>query len=267
MKKLFFLLNLGVCISFYSLSFAQLSLNKREAKIEIQPGHVVKGSIVVNNSSNKVLLLNAYFEDFTFTSPYDNGAINFLPLGSVPQSCGKWFSILPDSFAIPAKTKQEITYSIKIPNTAKGGYYGMLWFERSAAKSGGKGVGLVIREGCKFFLETQSNHKEAKIIDISVENGSIKGYLSNTGDVMLIAQYTSYIIDANNIISDRGAIQKYYLPAGEKALFDVKVSKNVLQGKNTLFLNFDLGDNKLLIKEIDFTKDSTGNLKIDKIKD
>jgi len=268
MNKFLFSLSLSlvVCVSLSSLSFAQLSLSKREIKIEVKSGQNLKGSIILENSSNENLTLKTYFEDFTLIPPY-NGTMNFLPLGSTSVSCGKWFSIIPDSFIIPAKKKQEITYSIKVPNTVKGGYYGVLWFERSSATSAEKGVSLVIREGCKFFLETQDIHKKAGIVDIVAEKDSIKGNLLNSGDGMLISQGTFYIIDANNIISDRGTMQKFYLPAGEKASFGVKVSNNVLQGRNTLFINLDFGENKLLVKEIDFTKDSTGNVKIDKIKD
>jgi len=42
----------------------------------------------------------------------------------------------------------------------------------------------------------------------------------------------------------------------------VKVSEKVPSGKHTLMINFDAGEGKALIKEVDFSKDKSGALKI-----
>lgn len=267
MKRWVFFLSLVLCLSFNSFTFAQVSLDKREIKLDIQPGQETKGFIVVNNSSDKDVTLKTYFEDIEYKFPY-LGTPSFLPLGSTPQSCGKWINLSPELVLIPAKSKQEVSYSIKVPSTIKGGYYGILWLERVAVPiTGEKGVSLIIREGCKFFLETPDKIKEGKIDDIAVDKNSIKGDLLNSGNVLLISQGTFYIMNEKNIVSDRGDIQKFYLPEKAKVSFIVKVSKNVTQGKNTLFINFDLGAGKALVKEIDFSKDAAGNLKILKMRD
>ncbi|MFH1458666.1 MAG: hypothetical protein ABIG31_05875 [Candidatus Omnitrophota bacterium] len=267
MKKCIFFLSLGFLLLANSTVFAQLVLDKREIKVGAKRGETVSGSITVSNLYNKDVTLKAYCEDFMYKPPY-RGFKTLLPLGSTPRSCGQWITLTTPLFIVPSKGKQEITYTIKVPQDAKGGYYAVLFFEKGGdAISGEKGVGIKEKAGCAFYLETANKEKKAKIEDIAVSKDGIQGYLVNLGDCLLLSQGSFYAMDDKGIVADRGQIDKYYLPAGEKVLFSAKVSSNVPAGKYTLMINFEMEEGKTLIKEVDFSKDKAGSLKILAVRD
>ena len=268
MKKLYLLfISLVICLSFYSLTYAQVIADKREMKLTIEPGQKFSDTITVENTSNKDITVKAYLEDVGYESPY-NELKCCSPLGSTSYSSGKWVSITPDLFIIPKKAKQTITYNVNVPNNAKGGYYNILFLEVTPNTAvGDKGISLVTRSGFPFFLETKDKKRSGKIEDISIAQDSIKGYLINSGNVILITQGTFYIMDEKGIVSDRGDIAKFYLPPEAKAPFTIKLSNQITKGKYTVVINFDLEEGKTLVKEVDFSKDASGEIKILKVRD
>ncbi|MFH0827046.1 MAG: hypothetical protein V1923_04070 [Candidatus Omnitrophota bacterium] len=262
MKKSTFFLSGVLFLFFSSTAFAQLVLDKREIKIDAKPGETVSGSVTVSNLYGQAVTLKAYLEDFIYEAPF-RGFKTVLPLGSTSRSFGKWVSITTPLFIVPSKSKQEVTYSVKVPQNALGGYYAVLFFEKGdGAVSGEKGVGIKEKAGCALFLETTNKTKEAKINKLTVLEDRIESSLMNSGDCLLIAQGSYYIMDDKGIVADRGQMQKVYLPAGGEAAFSVKISEKVPSGKYNLVINFDTGEGKTFIKEADFSKDKAGSLKI-----
>ncbi len=262
MKKSIFFLSGVLFLFFSSTAFAQLVLDKREFKIEAKPGETVTGAVTVTNLYNKDVTLKAYLEDFVYEPPY-RGFKTVRPLGSTSRSFGKWVTLTTPLFIVPAKGKQEITFTIKVPPEAKGGYFAVLFFEKGeGAVIGEKGVGIKEKAGCALLLETTNSDKRSKIDKIAATGAGIEGTLSNLGDCLLTAQGSYYMMDSKGIVADRGQIEKYYLPQGAGVLFSLKVSENVPSGKYTLMINFDTGDGKALVKEVDFSKDKAGALRI-----
>jgi len=267
MKKLVFFLAWGFFFFLSSSAFAQLILDKRDVKLEIKPGGDATGSITVLNPSNKDVTLKTYCEDFSYQAPY-LGFKTLHPLGSTPRSCGKWITLATPMFIVPAKGKQTVTYTIRVPKDTKGGYYGVLFFEKGQGVfSGEKGIGIIEKTGCTFSIETPDKEKSAKIENVAVEKNGIQGTLANLGDVILISQGTFYVMDEKGIVADRGQINKYYLPPGEKTPFAVKISHQIPSGKYTLVINFDLEEGRPLIKEVDFSKDAAGSISIISVHD
>lgn len=268
MKKILIFLGIAaISLIFHYSIYAQVVPDKREIKLVINPGQETKGSLNLENLSDRDETIKAYFEDFIYSAPYA-GIKKFHPLGTLKRTCGKWISIFPENFILPAKTKQQVSYTIKIPKEAKGGYYALLFFERGSAEPAGeKGIGLVVRTGVSFFLETFDATRKGEIKEIIAEKGAISGTLLNSGNVALISQGTFNIIDKKGMIFDRGNIKKFYLPEQEQAKFTVNVTDKLPVGSFTLVINFDLEGGKPIIKEVDFSKDKAGNLKILKITD
>jgi hypothetical protein len=247
--------------------FAQLILDKREIKLEVKPGEVVSGVITVSNPSDKEATLNTLTQDFAYKSPY-LGFKTVLPMGTTPYSCAKWITVATPVFMVPAKGKQEVSYAIKVPADARGGYYAVLFFEKGeGAITGEKGVGIRELAGCAFFLETTDKEKHAKIENIAVGEEGLQGKLSNAGDCVLILEGSFYIMDNKGMVADRGQIQKYYLPPQEEVPFVIKVSDRVPVGTYTLVINFDSQETGALIKEVDFSKDKAGKLNIGAMRD
>ena len=262
MKKNIFFLFVVLFLFFNSTAFAQLVLDKREIKIEAKPGETVSGSLTVSNRYGQDVTLKAYCEDFVYEPPY-RGFKTVGPLGSTPRSFGSWINLATPTFIVPSKGKQEVTYSVKVPLDAKGGYYAVIFFERGeGGLSTGKGVGVIEKAGCALLLETTNKKKLAKIDKMAVRQNAIEGTLSNLGDCLFQAQGSYYIMDAKGIVVERSQLQKYYLPEQADVVISCKVSTSVPSGKYTLMINLDSQDTGALIKEVDFSKDKAGSLKI-----
>lgn len=270
MKKrilFFFFLFLILTGTSHFYASAQVVLNKSKVKVRISPGKTISGSITVTNNSKVPLPLKAYFEDFLYVPPYD-GTKKFLPVGSTEHSCGEWINFSPQEFIIPAFSKREINYVIKVPHDISGGYYGVLFFQKAPELSPEvPGLEIIVRVGCLFFLEAESRTKEASLKDVFAESGCLKLYFANQGSTILVASSVFYIMDAEGMVIDRGEAGNFYLPPKEKALFSIPVSKNLSPGKYILVLTFDLGERDVLVKEIDFSKDSRGNISILEVRD
>lgn len=266
MKKviiIFFMLSLSI----YSFAYAQIRPNKSEVRLQINPGEKITDSIIVENISDKEILVKAYFEDLLYPAPF-TGIKDTKPLGTIPYSCGKWVTVIPQEVLIPVKGKQELSYTINVPKDAKGGYYGVLYLEKAKdAVDAGVSVGLIIRVGCSFFLETKDKINAAKLEDIVIDSTSFNGNLSNTGNALLVSQGTYYVLDEKGVVVDRGNIEKYFLFPKGKATFTAKFAKPIPQGNATLVISFELGEGKALLKEIDFSKDVSGMVKIIKQRD
>lgn len=272
MKKIFFaLFFLAINIlAIHTLAFSQIRPDKYDVNLSVASGEETTGSLTIENLANQAVTLKAYFEDFSYKFPFDETK-ETAPLGSTAHSCGKWIKLSQNLFVIPAKGRQKIIYTVKTPKEAKGGYYGVLFFEKSSGVSteGNQvGVGLVVRVGTSFFIETKNSVRKEGIEDISLENDKIKGYFVNYGNVLLIAEGSFYLMDAKGQILDRGEIVKnLHLPSAEKTPISINIAAKIPQGSYTLFINFDLGERKTFVKEVEFSKDEAGGIKILKISD
>ncbi len=263
MKKYIFFLTLVLLLSWNYPAFAQLALDKYRERVDITPGKTVKGTIILYNRSDKIIFLKAYLKDIKFVQPFD-GKKEILPAGSTPYSISKWIKVSPDSFNISANGKQLVTYTVNVPEGVKGSYYGTIYFEKNAAGKveSNTSVGLAISWGYTLFLETTDKIKGAAIEGVSSINGAIQGNLANTGNVLLVSTPTFYVMDEKGVVLDRGTLQNFFLPSGEKTIFKAEISKNIPQGKYTLFLSFDFGGGAPLVKEIYFSKTESGEIQI-----
>jgi len=256
---------LGVCLNINSSAFGQIALDKNRERLDITPGGITQGSIMVRNFTNKNISVRGYVEDFVFIAPF-NGRKKFKPAAPNPYSCAQWITVSPQEFDLPGLGTQKVTYTIKAPADAKGGYYGVIFFE-NFKKEAVAGMGVVVRNGCSLLLETKGSIKELQIKNISSENAVITGDFLNSGNLALVAKPDFHVMDKKGLVLDRGDVMKEFcLPPQEKIPLKVKIADKIPPGDYTLVLNFAL-EKGVLIKEVDFSKDSTGNIKILQVKD
>ncbi len=270
MRKLFCVFFAGVlCLGLHCAVQAQIAIDQKEVKLVIKPGETKKGIVSVFNDSEKSLTVKAYFEDLVFPSPFDNRR-EFRPLGSTPYSCGAWIELTPASFVLTPHSKQEVGYTIRVPENIKsGGYYGMLYFEKgSEGTIRGTGLNVVFRFGCSFILETPDREKKGAVEKLRVEGMNIKGSLKNTGNAVMFAEGTYSLIDSGEIVRQRGNAGSFSLPPDETVPFEISnLAVNSFTGQAFLVLTFDLGEGDFLVQEIALTKDDQGGLNISSVKD
>ncbi len=263
MKK-FLLLGLFFNVVLFPLQtvFAQLLIEEGKVSFSVAPGGSAQGIINLNNTSDQDVKVRAYWEDFVYLPPFD-GKKNFLPAGSMDNSIAKWVHFTPQDFVLPAKSKKKISYSIKVPEDAHGGYYGVLFFENfSEEMKDINGVQIITRVGSLFFLETTDSIKKGRVGRLSAEQNTVVGELENTGDVIITPNGVYYILGKDGVVVDRGEVEKFYIPPREKTKFRAHFSQDLSLGKYTMVITFDLGDGKSVVKEIDFTKSSASETKI-----
>ncbi|MDD2702417.1 MAG: hypothetical protein PHC33_00170 [Candidatus Omnitrophica bacterium] len=268
MERLVFFLGLSFCLNCAAVLNAQISPEPREIKLTVHPGGQYRGTIRITNDSDESLIVRAYFEDLVFPPPFD-GTKEFRPLGSTAASCGKWITVLPSSFVLVPHGEQEVIYTINAPADVKGGYYGILYFEKMNPPEAVEGLGmsLVYRFGSSFYLETADSDKKAVIEALVPDKNSLKGDFKNTGDVIIFGRGTYQVMDKDGILISRGEFGKFSIPPKEKITFSVNDIRAASFGeKADVIINFDLGDGELVVGEIEVTGDASGGLKISALK-
>ena len=265
MERLRWLLLVGLLAMFPFHTFAQMGIqvDTNEVRLlDVTPGQTETGTLRVTNKSGRNFTIKTSLGEFTYQAPFAGARIP-LPAGSISRSSAEWISVTPSVFDLAPGETKEVAYSVKVPEGVTGGYYSMLFFEFSPAAIEGRiGVGVNVRIGCAFFVETADKDKGAAIEDISVRDNTLNASFSNTGNVIMIAKGSYYAMDDQGMVIDRGKIKDIYLPMEEKAPFKIDLSSALGQGKYTLVITFDLGEGDALVKEIDFSKSTQGTIKI-----
>ncbi|HBR13990.1 MAG TPA: hypothetical protein DD723_00395 [Candidatus Omnitrophica bacterium] len=183
-------------------------------------------------------------------------------------ACGAWINFSPKEFALPPFGKKTIAYTINVPKDARGGYYGVLFFEKDAEEmSGKKGLNVVTRVGSLFFLETQDRSKMATLENVTMTLHTVRGSFTNKGNVILIPDGIFYILDEQGLVVDRGEAEKIYLPPAETAEYSMSFSPELPVGRYTMVMTMDLEDGDVMVKEIDFEKMSSAELRVLKTRD
>jgi len=243
----------------FSNALAQVSLDRGKVKISVEPGKTVSGTLTLRNNSKSDVHLKAYLEDFSYIEPF-NGKKSFFPMGSLDKSAGLWINFSPHKLILAPFEKKEVNYVIEVPQNIKGGYTAVLFFENSPKDSAEaeKGFNIVTRMGCLFFLESVDANKEMIIRGVSSGDDVIKIEAENLGDVILISKAIFYIMDEEGLVVDRGETANSYLSLGVKSFIDLPLSKGLSSGTYTMVVTFDLDGGDIMVREVDFSKNSLG---------
>ncbi len=249
-----------------SLAQAQILIEEGKLNLSGKRGDTITNTISVHNTSDQTINVRAYWEDFVYVAPFD-GKKEFSPAATNANSISKFTNFFPADFTLGPFARKKISYSVKIPRVASGGYYGVLFFERSGQNVKDQtGINLITRVGCLFFLETENQSRAAQV-NLGLEDKKIAGDFLNSGNVILVVDAVYYVMNSDGLVLDRGSIGKFYLPPQAKSVFAVKISPQLPAGHYTLVMTFDLGKGDTLVKEADFSKDATGALMIKELRD
>lgn len=267
MLKNVILLVLVLVCSFGSTAKAQLFLEEGKVVLAVVPGERINKSITISNTTDQEISVRAYWQDFEYQSPYD-GSKAFVPQGSTKLSASHMITFSPLDFKLPGFGKQKIDYTISVPQTAKGGYYGVLFLEKAADPLQAQmGLSLVTRVGSLFFIETKDKSKHSEVGNVQIVSDKITGTFKNLGNAILIPRMTYNVFDKEGLVADRGELKKLYVPPGASADWDVNLPTGLSAGEYVLVLNTDLDDGDVIVNEMSIAVDAAGHLKIENIKD
>lgn len=246
---------------------AQFFLEEGKVVLAVSAGDRINKSLTVHNTTGESVQVKVYWEDFEYQAPYDGNKV-FLPAGMGAASASQWFNFSPREFTLPAFGKQVIDYTVSAPQELQGGYYGVLFFEKSNDPlRDGTGVNIVTRVGCLFFFEARDKVKTAAIDGIKISANALSGNFINQGNVVLISKATYYVMDNEGMIADRGEAKALYVPPGATASWEIALPPGLNAGNYTLVLNADLGEGDVVVKEIELMSDGAGGITIGDVRD
>ena len=269
MKKQIFLF---FVLTFVFISYAaafNIRVDIRKVELKITSGDSSRGGIIVENPTEDEILVKAYLEDFSYIAPHD-GAKKFFPPGSTEYSCAKWITFSPQEFRLAPFSKQKVSYTVSVPEAARGGHYAVLFFETALGEvpdNQGANILVLGRIGSLFLINTDESIKQAELINLSTKTKAIEAGLHNTGNTILTAKGSFYIMNNEGKVFDRGKITDIYLSPGDNAEVSLPIGENVPAGSYTLMATFDLEGGDILVKEIDFYLGPGGILNISAIRD
>lgn len=246
---------------------AQVMIEEGKVREVLAPGSTITRTMTVHNTGDTPVDLRVYWQDFAYTPPFD-GRKEFLPAGSTARSLNGWVTFSPQMFHMAPQGTQKISYAVKVPPEAKGGYYGILFFETSGGAPDEKvGLRIVTRIGALFFIETTSRFKKGLVGAVEAQGPSLEGTFSNRGDTILIPQGTFYVLGADGMAAARGEVAPFYLPPGQTARFQAALPKALSAGTYTMVLTFDLDDGDSVVKEADIRKEEDGTVAVLRVRD
>lgn len=262
MKKIVFLLFLILSLITVENGFAfTLTLNNATVKEKVTPGDVVAGSITVKNSTDQRVAVKAYFEDFLYVEPYD-GSKEFYPAGSLENSCSNWITFSPQDFELAAFEQKKVDYTIRVPSNAKNGNYGVFFFETAlgALKKENQNVLVSGRIGSLFFVEVENSLKKASVTNFSGGKNKITSDYKNIGKVFTHCKPSFFVMDNQGMVIDRGQMNEIYMFPDSSTSVEISLSDKISPGSYTAVCTFDLQDGDVIVREVDFRKDLSGNI-------
>ena len=131
----------------------------------------------------------------------------------------------------------------------------------------GRDVAVIGRIGSLFFVETTNSVKKADISVLSASAREIRGTIANSGNTILIAKPVFYIMDQAGMVVDRGRLPEIFLNPGDQSGFSIDLSADLPSGRYIAVLTFDLEGRDVAIREVTFSKDSSGSVEILEVKE
>lgn len=250
MKRLHYILCSLILLSLAAGEAYAFSIEPARVELSIPAGRQRGKAITIDNSrSDEPLHLKIYMQDVLFLP---DGTNDFSVAGSTPYSCASWVRIVPEEIDVPAGKTQDIRIHVAVPAEARGGYYGMLFFESSSGT--GQGLNINFRIGGLLDI-TVSNTEErlAKIVNFALNTPRQIGLdIFNEGNVLLRPKGKIKIFNAKGkrVKQVDFNLQGWgVLPKGMRK-FSTELGQPLPSGQYLLKAEIDYGTKYLLVAEL-----------------
>jgi len=224
-------------------------LDQAKVRLSIPPGSSKTGSIKVENPSPDLKNIRIYSEDWVYL-PAGDGTKNFKPAGTTALSAVPWISFAPSEFKIPAYGRQVLNYTVRVPSSARGGHYAVLFFEdylgNEKVASEGVSINLAVRVASLFYIEPEGTiNRTSQIDNLKITKKENKLYFTvkftNTGNVDITTEGTFFIINQKGMVYARGKFNNIYTLPGDSANLVSTWKGLIPKGKYDLVLSIDIG--------------------------
>ena len=243
-------------------SFA-LRIDNPKVKLQLSPGDNYSGAIIVENPSTYEVSVKVYLEDFAYVTPFD-GAKEFYAPGTTSVSLSNWITFSPQEFTLQPFARRRVNFSISPASSFNSVRCGVLFFETSIGTTyeEGKAINVLGRIGSLLFIEPKDKRKQATFNGIKGSSYSLVGDFINSGNSFIHAQGTSFTLDNEGMVKDRGVLEDLYLLPNDSTRLQIALSSDLAPGTYTMVITFDLEEDNSLIKEIDFSVSDSGEVAV-----
>ncbi len=239
---------LAICISD---SFA-LSIEPARLELSIPAGRQ-RGKVVTidNSDSPDPVHLKIYMEDVVFLP---DGTTDYPPAGSTEYSCSKWIKVIPEEIDVPAKRSMNVRVNVAVPEGARGGYYGMLFFETTPTVNNGLGINFRLG-GLVDVSVTGTEERKASLANITWDRpNTVEIQVFNEGNVLIRPKGKIKIFDSRNkrvALADFNPQGWGVLPKSSRVL-KAQLKESLKSGQYRLRAEIDYGTKYLLGGELQF---------------
>jgi P pilus assembly chaperone PapD len=230
-----------------------ISVDPPSVTISSAPKESKSGTIMVANRGKGPLKIKAYVQDWVYAKDRSK---EFKAAGSTPYSCANWINIFPTEFELSSQGEQAVTFTITVPENAKGGHQAVIFFDAQAQKEKPQKTGVIVigSIGTIIYQETEGNvNKEASISDFSTswEKGVLTAQLKfkNQGNTHLSAEGSLVLLGKNGLMAGRVKIPKINLLPGETIPAKVKWQGKVEEGEYKAVATLDYGGEEPAVAE------------------
>lgn len=144
--------------------------------LDVTPGQVVAGSVLVDNETQAVQQARVYLRDYDFqadgTNAYDEP-------GTTARSNAPWITFSPVNLTVPPGSSVEISYSISVPEGVDpGSYWSMLMVEAVDPTSAESTTGeeepqerqLGFRQVTRYGVQLAAHYRSPAVPEVAFEN-------------------------------------------------------------------------------------------------
>ncbi len=236
----------------------KVSIDPAHVRITALPGDSRSGTLKVDNPSDQAVKIRVYMDDWRYTSCTE-GSKEFFPPGTTNYSCAKWIDFSPAEFTIPPFGRQNVNYTARLPQDARGGNFAVMFFETDMSDdntaSSASGVKLKARLGALFAVEAQDNILcEASFSRISLTRKSgvleVSGDFRNTGNTDIVPKITFDIIDAKGEVYARGKFSDIFTLPQDECRVEAETKEHLREGDYILVITLNLGRGKPKVLEV-----------------
>ncbi len=216
-RNLIFVALVAIFVSTFAGTSHALNINIDPPRIELslKPEEEKSGFVIIQNKDETGSIhIKAYIQDLVYLP---DGSNDFLPVGSTPWSLKDYMKIGPTEFDILAGKQEMVRYVVSLPKEARGGYYGVVFFEATVPPSEFLKIGanINVRLGT-IMLVTAENTDIIKVrmkaIKVDVggkeQNINVSCTVFNEGNVIARPNGTVKFIDMNKSVVAEVPINK-----------------------------------------------------------
>lgn len=234
-----------------------MGITPTKLHLSLEPGVTHTTTVEVSNTGTDPVRVVTYVVDWT--TPREGG-MSFLPQGEVARSASQWVDVDLSEFVLPPGESQIVRVTAALPDTARGSYWSLIFFEGEGATSRrGIGIGAKARMGTTVYLSASGTEERSDALtemEIVRDAGSdtlrLVTSLANRGNVYYYPEGWFQVIDDEGAVVFEEKIPLRVLLPGRETQYNIPW-KPTSNGRNRFVATFDSGLESLMqgVKKFD----------------